>query len=208
MSSQSKKELRREMKLMLANLDTRWSQKAHVEVCSHLIRVLNQIGDRNGRKHVFAWVPCFPGEVDLAMFIGEALKSAQVYLPRVDDSNTMSFVSIGEDWSSHLAPGARGISQPREGYGAPAQFDESGTYIVVTPGLAFDESGRRLGRGGGHYDRFFEGLGLAHSVKIGVCWSMQLVRAIPVDPHDVNMDWICHEKGGFRPNGEDDGKVS
>lgn len=205
MSSQSKKELRREMKLMLANLDARWSQKAHVEVCSHLVRILKQIRDPQGKKHVFAWVPCFPGEVDLAMFIGEALKSSQVYLPRVDDANTMSFVRIGEDWSSQLAPGARGIMQPRDGYGEPAEYDESGTYVVVAPGLAFDESGRRLGRGGGHYDRFFERIGLLDSVKIGVCWSMQLVRAIPVDPHDVNMDWICHEKGGFKPNGEYDG---
>jgi 5-formyltetrahydrofolate cyclo-ligase len=208
MSSQSKRELRREMRLMLANLDTRWSQKAHVEVCSHLVRVVNQMRDSQGVNHVFAWVPCFPGEVDLAMFIGEALKSDHVYLPRVDNSNVMSFVRVGDDWSSQLAPGARGIMQPRDGYGKPAQYDESGTYVVVTPGLAFDESGRRLGRGGGHYDRFFDTIGLRHSIKIGVCWSMQLVRSIPVDPHDVNMDWICHEKAGFKPNGEHDGNVS
>ena len=202
MSSHSKKELRREMKLMMANLDTRWSQKAHVEVCAHLVEILKQVTTQGGTKHVFAWVPCFPGEVDLAMFIGEALKSAHVYLPRVDDSNVMSFVRIGDDWSSHLAPGGRGIVQPREGYGEPALFDDSGTYIVVTPGLAFDAAGRRLGRGGGHYDQFFERIGSLNLLKIGACWSMQLVRAIPVDSHDVNMDWICHEKGSFRRGGE------
>lgn len=205
MSSQSKKELRREMKLMMANLDTRWSQKAHIEVCAHLIEILNQVTVQRGKKHVFAWVPCFPGEVDLAMFIGEALKTANVYLPRVDGSNAMSFVRISDDWSSQLVPGGRGIIQPREGYGEPALYDDTGTYVVVTPGLAFDGSGRRLGRGGGHYDQFFERIVSLASVKVGVCWSMQLVRAIPVDSHDINMDWICHEKGGFRPTGEYDG---
>jgi 5-formyltetrahydrofolate cyclo-ligase len=197
-SPPSKKELRREMKVMLANLDTRWSQKAHVEVCGHLVSLLKQIAAQRPKTHVFAWIPCFPGEVDLAMFIGEALKSANVYLPRVDSFNVMSFVRVGDDWSSQLVSGGRGIVQPREGYGEPAMYDESGTYFVVTPGLAFDGAGRRLGRGGGHYDRFFETLASLDSIKIGVCWSMQVVGSIPVDNHDVNMDWICHEKGGLQ----------
>lgn len=198
MSSQSKKELRREMKLVLANLDPRWSQKAHVEVCSHLIEVVKRADGAVKKKHVFAWVPCFPGEVDLAMFIGEALKTSYVYLPKVDGSNIMSFVRVGDDWSSQLVSGGRGILQPRDGYGEPASFDESGSFIVVTPGLAFDKTGRRLGRGGGHYDRFFEAIRALDAIKIGVCWSMQLVPEIPVDSHDVSMDWICHEKGALK----------
>lgn len=198
MSSQSKKELRREMKLVLANLDPRWSQRAHVEVCGHLIEILKRVESKGLKKHVFAWVPCFPGEADLAMLVGEALKSACVYLPRVDGSNTMSFVQIGDDWSSQLTSGGRGILQPRDGYGEPASYDQGGVYVVVTPGLAFDRLGRRLGRGGGHYDRFFEALAPLDAIKIGVCWSMQLIQEIPVDSHDVSMDWICTERGALQ----------
>ncbi len=183
---------------MMANLDPRWSQRAHVEACTHLIELLKRVAPGAQKRHIFAWVPCFPGEVDLAMFIGEALKSAYVYLPRVDESNAMSFIQIGDDWSSQLASGERGILQPRDGYGEPASYDDAGAYVVVTPGLAFDKMGRRLGRGGGHYDRFFEALAPLSAVKIGVCWSMQLVQDIPVDSHDVSMDWICTEKGALQ----------
>ena len=132
------------------------------------------------------------------MFIGEALKTAYVYLPRVDSFNMMSFVRVDDDWQSQLVSGGRGIRQPRDGYGEPASYDESESSIVVTPGLAFDRTGRRLGRGGGHYDRFFEGILPLDAIKIGVCWSMQIVQDIPVDSHDVNMDWVCHEKGALQ----------
>jgi 5-formyltetrahydrofolate cyclo-ligase len=36
---------------------------------------------------------------------------------------------------------------------------------------------------------------MASALKVGVCWSMQLVSEVPVDGHDVVMDWVCHERG-------------
>ena len=67
--------------------------------------------------------------------------------------------------------------------------------LVIIPALGFDTDGFRLGRGGGYYDRFLAQQGLENSVKIGVCWSMQLVQAVPTDLHDVRTDWVCYERG-------------
>jgi 5-formyltetrahydrofolate cyclo-ligase len=197
MIQQSKKELRREMKLVLANLDERWILKAHAEVCSQLIELMKVLRRRSARaRHVLAWIPCFPGEVDLAACIGDVLHDSVVYLPFLDDSGAMTFVRIFDDWGARLAPGPRGIVQPQ--YEEPEFFvlppaDED--VFVFIPGLAFDYSGARLGRGAGHYDRFLSQPELAQAVKIGVCWSMQVVQNIPVDPHDIAMDWVCHERG-------------
>ncbi len=204
MIQQSKKELRRDMKLMLANLDQRWILKAHSEVCSRLAELVTALpmlhsepGDISARS-ILAWIPCFPGEVDLAGFIGLMLKDALVYLPRVEGSGRMQFVRIYDDWGAHLAPGPRGIMQPREGYGEPFTALPVSDVFVIIPGLAFDQAGRRLGRGGGYYDRFLAQQGLENAVKIGVCWSMQVVQEVPTDLHDVRMDWVCYERGVFK----------
>jgi 5-formyltetrahydrofolate cyclo-ligase len=55
---------------------------------------------------------------------------------------------------------------------------------VVVPGVAFDESGRRLGRGGGFYDATLARLSRS-AVRIGFAYESQIVPFIPWEGHDV-----------------------
>jgi 5-formyltetrahydrofolate cyclo-ligase len=70
--------------------------------------------------------------------------------------------------------------------------------MVITPGLAFDRSLYRMGRGGGHYDRFYAALDAdgRQYTAIGLCLDCQLVDKVPVCPHDKKMDMLLTEKGG------------
>jgi 5-formyltetrahydrofolate cyclo-ligase len=61
--------------------------------------------------------------------------------------------------------------------------------LVLVPGLAFTRDGHRLGRGGGFYDRLLAGRA-NEAVKIGVCFSLQLVESLPVERHDVLTDLV------------------
>ena len=72
---------------------------------------------------------------------------------------------------------------------APAEID-----LILVPGLAFTRDGWRLGRGGGFYDRFLSQLP-AHATKLGVCFDLQLVSALPTEPHDQRLDGVITEKG-------------
>jgi len=81
--------------------------------------------------------------------------------------------------------------------GAVEYAHESELDVIVTPGLAFDASRQRLGRGKGFYDGFFNAvdasratLGLPRTFKVGVALSFQLVPAVPVDAHDVALDVV------------------
>ncbi len=65
------------------------------------------------------------------------------------------------------------------------------------PGVAFDRRGRRLGRGGGHYDRVFPPA-TAAPLLLGVAFSFQLVDAVPVGPADRRVDGIVTELGIVR----------
>lgn len=197
MGQRLKKEMRQEFRRVLANLDKRWQVAAHGEVCRRVIEVIEC--EREQRiSDVLAWVPSFVGEVDLAGVIAEMLKTRRVYLPRVVGSGSMEFINIDSEWVMSLEKGAHGVIQPREGYGEVFDKNALSRVAVLVPGIAFDPRGARLGRGGGYYDRFLEGLRHYGALKIGVCWSMQIVPEVPVDPHDVHMDWICHEGGALK----------
>jgi 5-formyltetrahydrofolate cyclo-ligase len=60
----------------------------------------------------------------------------------------------------------------------------------LVPGVGFDLNGARLGRGKGFYDRYLE---TRTVLKIGVAWSEQLVKKIPIEQHDAHMDFIITE---------------
>jgi 5-formyltetrahydrofolate cyclo-ligase len=78
-----------------------------------------------------------------------------------------------------LVRGPHGVREPTGAAVEPGAID-----LVVVPGVAFTADGVRLGRGGGHYDRFLAG---CPAPSIGVCFAEQLVDALPVDAHDVRV---------------------
>ena len=59
--------------------------------------------------------------------------------------------------------------------------------IMIVPGIAFDRSGNRLGRGGGYYDSY---LRTFQGPKIGICYDLQLVDELPTEDHDVKVDTV------------------
>ena len=60
--------------------------------------------------------------------------------------------------------------------------------LIVVPGVAFDAKGRRLGRGGGYYDRFIKKQ--THAVLVGVGYDFQLVDEVPTARHDQRVHRI------------------
>lgn len=70
-------------------------------------------------------------------------------------------------------------------------------HIVLVPLLAFDETGHRLGYGGGYYDRTMQALRAEAKAPlfIGVGYSWQEVTALPTEPHDTKLDGILTELG-------------
>lgn len=68
--------------------------------------------------------------------------------------------------------------------------------LCIVPGMAFDKTFHRLGRGKGYYDRL---LPLLNCKKIGLCFDFQYFDIIPFDSHDISMDIVLH---GISMNGE------
>ena len=90
------------------------------------------------------------------------------------------------DWATYegpdsLVPGPRGLVEPggdRRGAAAISSAD-----LVVVPALAVDEAGRRLGRGGGSYDRALARVGPA-ILTVALLYDGELMGEVPADGHD------------------------
>lgn len=125
-------------------------------------------------------------EVDLSsLFL--ALPGWRWVLPRVEPDQTITFRD--RDVPSELS--ALGVSQPiASGVVTPLHELD----MLLVPGLAFDTSGGRLGRGGGHYDRLLSRR-RGDAVAVGVTTIDRIVDRVPVEDHDQKVGWIASENG-------------
>jgi len=129
----------------------------------------------------------FRSEWDTTRLARLALEQGKtVAVPRVDASarvlNLHSIADLGVD----VAPGWGGIPEPRD---YRERIDPEAIDWILVPGLAFDRSGRRLGYGGGYYDRLLP-LIPASAARVAGAYDLQLVPRVPAAPHDLLVDCI------------------
>jgi len=65
--------------------------------------------------------------------------------------------------------------------------------LVVTPALAFDRKGNRLGRGGSYYDRFFSNKEL-QAKRCGIAFAEQIIDSVPIRDHDEKVDFLVTDE--------------
>jgi len=124
------------------------------------------------------------GEVDTAEMIrGSLAKGKRVVVPVTMVQENMILPSELKDLDSELEKGPFGILQPRPECIRQVPLKDIG--LAVVPGVAFDESGNRLGRGGGYFDRFLSRLRQFDIPIFGLAFSFQIVTNLPVLPHDI-----------------------
>jgi 5-formyltetrahydrofolate cyclo-ligase len=71
--------------------------------------------------------------------------------------------------------------------------------VLITPLVAFDRKGFRLGYGGGFYDRSFEELSAIKPViGVGFAYSAQELKRVPTEPTDHQLNAIVTETDVYR----------
>lgn len=135
---------------------------------------------------VHLFIGALPGEVGTMTLARAALAEGKTLLcPRVAGSELETLrVSSLDD----LEPGYRGLSEPD-----PARCEQvaaSVADLVLVPGLAFTETGERLGMGSGFYDRL---LADAAAPAIALAFELQIAGEVPTAAHDRPVDAIATE---------------
>ena len=110
----------------------------------------------------------------------------RIVLPVIGPDITLTFAPWIPDRTDFIR-NRFGIDEPDGPAVDPTQID-----VVVTPGVAFDTVGGRLGHGAGFYDRFFARLDQAahRPHRIGAAHELQVVDHVPTQPWDVPMDAV------------------
>ncbi|OAY47692.1 5-formyltetrahydrofolate cyclo-ligase, mitochondrial isoform X2 [Manihot esculenta] len=169
-------------------------------------------------RSLCAYISCSAlREVDTSKLLTEILRNPvkegctqtrkKLYVPRVEDKHShMRMLNISS--MDDLIANSMNILEP-------APIDHVGNAredvtlandpvdLFLLPGLAFDRSGRRLGRGGGYYDTFlrkYQELARERNWKqplfVALSYSLQIMDGvIPVTPHDVLVDALVTPSG-------------
>ncbi|MEJ2602396.1 MAG: 5-formyltetrahydrofolate cyclo-ligase [Gammaproteobacteria bacterium] len=137
-------------------------------------------------------------EVDLSRLALRAFATAKiVHVPVVGRRGRMRFARVHPD--SRLCLNRFGILEPE----SPPEYAPARSLdLVITPLVAFDDDGNRIGMGAGYYDRCFRFL--RHRTRwvrpklVGAAFSCQRLNSIPAAPWDVPLFAIATEEGFVR----------
>lgn len=130
------------------------------------------------------------------LLLEEAWQSGRkVWLPRLLPHAPGQMVFALCTGRDELIAGPFGLSEPMPlcpAFG-PDTAEQYGPPLLILPGLAFDRKGRRLGYGGGFYDRFLESSWSC--TRVGLCFGFQLLPEVPVHVWDKRVHCLCTEEG-------------
>ena len=157
------------------------------EICKKIIG----LKEFKETKKVLLFYP-YLGEVNILPVAKQALKDGkEIYFPIVTGETDMEFVKVND--FNEFKEGYKGIKEPI-GTVIFQKEESEDKPVMILPGSVFDLWGNRCGYGKGYYDRYLSEC-YDNIVKIGVCFSLQMMDEIPdVKPTDIPMDYVINEE--------------
>jgi 5-formyltetrahydrofolate cyclo-ligase len=163
-------------------------KKRQVAACpSASAAVISQLRDLDlfqKAQRVGVYIP-LSDEVNISPLLMETDKTW--YIPSFDPSIESYRLAR---YTPELKTGKFGIPEPEN----PVFASEDELDLILVPGVVFDRSGNRIGRGGGFYDRL---LPMYKAKRVGICFDVQLTDAIPAEAHDIPVDCVVTETAQF-----------
>lgn len=172
-----KKELRKKYTKVRAEVENK-------EGKDRLIRKnLRELEIYKKAKSVFVFIS-YKSEVDTRGIIEDIVDDGKKLLVPLVKGKEMIAVEVkGID---DLEPNKMGILEPKSGQ------EVTDVDLTITPGLAFDKKGYRLGYGGGYYDKFFAKV---DTIRMGIGYSDQYVESIVHEDYDKSLGYLLTEEG-------------
>ena len=186
----TKADIRREMRARRKAVSAEDRAGASAAICAKLAQRVdagNHAGQTGGGSPVAVYLASSE-EIDLGAFIERLLSSGRMLVAPRWNGETYELAVLKGLCARHLRRGPMGIMEPVD---AEIVLPENVCAWIV-PGLAFTRDGRRLGYGGGWYDRFLAAAS-KDSVKLGVAYSFQVVEDLTAEPHDIPLTAIVDD---------------
>lgn len=185
MSGEIKQALRAEMKELRAELAARDPDAGETLAEKFPLKLLERYGPT-----VAVYMP-IGSEIDPRPLLGKLVDAgAKLALPCVKKNGSMVYRHYTR--GDPLEKRAFGLLEPFH------EVPEVEPTLILTPLLAYDNKGNRLGYGKGHYDRAIARLRENGRVFVcGLAFHGQEVENVPAEPHDIPLDWVMTERGSI-----------
>ena len=177
-TSQLKNGLRQMIRARLENISPAVRAVESVDLCARLEPQLRS-------AHTILFFAPLADELDVWPLLEKCAAAKKICaLPAFNPATQSYAARLLFNPATEIATGKFGVREPQAGCPeiSLTEFD-----LVLVPGVAFDLSGNRLGRGRGFYDRI---LTETTGVKCGVAYDFQLLEKIPTEPHDATVNFI------------------
>lgn len=181
-----KKEIRRQIKKKTSKLTNEYKNDADKKILEYAL----EYKEYQKAGCVFCYVST-ENETDTFPLLQDILESGKkLGVPKCTGKGIMQVYEIRS--LDDLKPGAYGILEPEDN--PEKLIDPKEIDFAWIPCISCDREGRRLGHGGGYYDRYLE---KAHCVKAALCREELLVDNVPVSELDQRMDVVISENGYY-----------
>lgn len=132
-------------------------------------------------KTIYGYLP-YNQEVRTVPMLEQAIRDGKrVAVPKCY-GDEMKFIYM--DDLSKVEKGYANIPEPI----ADAPVAEDPTALVLMPGLAFTTDGKRMGYGGGFYDKFLAAE--PNHPTVALCYAFQMVEDLPTEEYDIPVDCV------------------
>ncbi|NND38692.1 MAG: 5-formyltetrahydrofolate cyclo-ligase [Pseudomonadales bacterium] len=193
MANKSRSAQRKKLRQVYRNKRRALSPLAQRRASISLARMLIANPQYRRSKNIAAYLAS-DGEIDLSILFAHACRARKIiFVPMLDALGRMRFV--------RYKPGDA-LGTVHKGFAAPARGKPGSRHLrfdlVLMPLVAFDNKGNRLGRGGGHYDRYFSSMavpGKAAPLLFGVAHALQQAPGLEAAPWDVGLDAVATDRG-------------
>ncbi|MEM7492131.1 MAG: 5-formyltetrahydrofolate cyclo-ligase [Pseudomonadota bacterium] len=183
--NREKKELRTQMKALREELAARDPDAGEALADKFPLKLLERYG-----LNVGVYLP-IGSEIDPRPLMDKLTKAgARLCLPCVLKDGSMIYRHYKR--GDPLEKADFGLLEPFH------EVPEVHPTLIITPLLAFDREGNRLGYGKGHYDRTIARLReKGRAFVCGLAFQAQEIEVVPAEPHDIPLDWVMTERGSI-----------
>lgn len=180
-ASVAKTTLRQSIRSVRENLTAEERGQLSAQVCA----LIHRQPAWQAANVVLAYAP-MADELDIWPLLRELLeREGRLALPRFNPTTGEYEAAEVTDLDTQLEVKRYKIHEP---VSLCRRLDVNRLDFILVPGVAYDLDGHRLGHGKGFYDR------LLASVRFGLCGvatDEQVVPSVPVEPHDITVNWIA-----------------
>jgi 5-formyltetrahydrofolate cyclo-ligase len=180
----SRENIRRHVRQERNSLSTEEQSQLALIASRHMLAEIQA----QSAKHVALYVT-HDGELATQKLI-EALWDVDInlYLPRIHPFSKGNLLFVRYDRDSVMVNNQYGISEPQLNVQHVITVDKLD--MIITPLVAFDEHGNRMGMGGGYYDRTLAQVVDNKPLAVGFAHDCQQVSQVPTDFWDIPLPVI------------------